>query len=193
MGNKNANPLAYLFVRDTTSMNALSFRGTKSPDEESLILQSFLHSEDRAFPLFLHVSLSELRGLMLVQLEPHVFNLTHRELPNERGYRVVMHSAAGPGQQDETWFGDFTDRTDGRYSFVMITDPEPITIGIVGAAVCLLKIGLERLVARCSKECREACKDRVRKCEGHSTFGISFDGGLSIGCNYKCKAECLDS
>jgi hypothetical protein len=193
MGYKNENPLSYLFVRDAISTSALSFRGAKSEDESSLVLQSFIQSEDRPFPLFLHVPLSELQGLTLDQIEPHSFTLSHRDFPNERGPKILMYSSAGPGEQEETWFGEFKDSKDGRsYDFVMITDPEPITVAVVGAAICLLKIGLERLVARCSKECRDACKGRVRKCEGHSTFGISVDDGLSIGCNYKCKAECLD-
>jgi hypothetical protein len=106
---------------------------------------------------------------------------------------MLMYSSAGPGEQEETWFGEFKYPNDRHsYDFVMITDPEPITVAVVGAAVCLLKIGFERLVTRCSQECNEACNGRVRKCEGHSTFGISLEGGLSIGCNYKCKAECLD-
>ena len=88
MGSKNANPLTYLFVQDSKSTEALSFRGLEPARDESLTLHSFIRSEDRPFPIFLHIPLSEIRDLMLVQIEPHLFNLTHREVPNEQGYRV---------------------------------------------------------------------------------------------------------
>jgi hypothetical protein len=83
-----------------------------------------------------------------------------------------MHSASGPGKDDETIYGQMTEPRDGRsYPYVMITDPEPITVAGVGAAICLLKVGIERLITQCAKECYEACGGQGAQLYGSYGFG----------------------
>jgi hypothetical protein len=115
------------------------------------------------------------------------------------GYGVTNYSAVSLINDEwEMHSGTFNDPDGISVDFFGADSPVPAIVWIVGigAAVCLIKIGVEALSAQCTSEAHatiQACANAggLPNLVIESTYGFAFESGkFRLGCNFSCHVEC---
>ncbi|MBI4086767.1 hypothetical protein HY416_02170 [Candidatus Kaiserbacteria bacterium] len=186
--------LTYLFVKDKKTGKGYSFEARMTPTD--IILQTVVATRKGPMPVSTRVPIATLNRLSLKKIGTgNTVTLYDKRTRQSAPLQATVGETSGPTAKDKTYFGTYKEsRRKVDLEFVAVTDPLPVVVIIagIGAAVCLIILGVEKITTDCGEECREACKDSggVKSCKSDVVFGMSWSDGFTLGCSYSCKAEC---